>query len=350
MKNWILTFLTISATFCCYGQNLKTIGYKQLADEIFSSNKEKLFYKNIHFINDLPDKGAESFITTYVNGGAPWTVFGGFKRYLDSKGIDKDSTGLFYSNCNLIEFEECNFDNDIRFSNVKFNGSVSFTNCDFPTISEDYVGLYGQVFGGAVLIDSCQFIGRFELKVRKETSYRFFFKFNHSVSNWFKVELQKSTSQIKQSNFLKESSIQIHGESGIQVDSAHFGNLRLELDNTNWISISNSLIRDSTNNFSSFYLNTGSIILSDNYFDANIQLSFEKALIDFRKNNFCKKLVLDFNEIEKASYVNLISLKNLDIGIFSNDSYYNATTREQVNDDFNFKKYLTQKSQVEFDL
>jgi hypothetical protein len=60
--------------------------------------------------------------------------------------------------------------------------------------------------------------------------------------------------------------------------------------------------------------------------------------------------VLDFNEIEKASYVNLISLKNLDIGIFSNDSYYNATTREQVNDDFNFKKYLTQKSQVEFDL
>ena len=123
-------------------------------------------------------KGLKYFTTTYIDKGTPWPIYGGFKKYLESKGLTKDSLGFYHSNCNLIEIEDCTFDNDLRFSNVDFSGSLSLINNDFPTISEDYVGLYGQIFGGAVLIDSCRFKGTFELLTRKEFPYRFFFKFN----------------------------------------------------------------------------------------------------------------------------------------------------------------------------
>lgn len=340
MRNWILTFFIIITNLGCYGQDLKKIGYKQLADDIFFSAQERVSYKNVHFINDLPNKGAETFITTYINSGAPWTVYGGFKRYLESKGAKKDSTGLFYSNCKSISIEDCKFDNDIRFSNINFQGSLSLINNDFPTISEDFVGLYGQVFGGAVLVDSCKFKGYFQLLVRKEMPYRFFFKFNHTETNGFQLELQKSTSQIKQSKIFENSYIQIHGESYIELDSISLGSINFALDNIKEITLSNSVISDSTHNFSMLYWNSERIALIKNKFNSNIKLSFDEAQISIIENEFYKKLALSFSTLEKTSYVNLSSIKDLDIGILSNGSYYNATTRQQVNDDVAYKAYL----------
>src|SRR6478609_1065756 len=329
MKKYCLSILTL-IIFNCQAQQLKSIGYRQLADDIFFSNKENVAYKNVHFINDLPDKGAETFVTTYIDQGAPWTIYGGFKKYLESKGAKKDSLGLFYSRCKSIDFEDCKFDNDLRFSNVHFYGSVSLSNNDFPTISEDYVGLYGQAFGGAVLIDSCKFEDGFGLVFRKEYPYRFFFKFNHSETNGFHVELQQSTTQILQSKLLFKNYIQIHGQSRLNIDSTIIHSAYFALDKTQWITLRNCVVIDTTENFSDYYWDTENITLIKNKFNANISLGFKESKIFVNDNEFQKHLALDFNSIDKASYVNLNSLKNLDIGTLNNGKYYNATSHEQI--------------------
>lgn len=339
MRNYVLTLLTITIALDCYGQSLKTVGYTQLANDIFLSDKEYVSYTGVHFINDLPNKGIEAFITTYINPNGPEEIYGGFKKYLESRGAKKDSLGFYFSKCKSIRIEDCKFDNDLRFSNVNFHGSLVLINNDFPTISEDYVGLYGQAFGGAVLVDSCKFKGGFALLVRNEIPYRFFFKFNHSESNGIHLELQKSTSQIKQSKVFGNTNVQIHFESGIQIDSTTFGSSHFELDNTEWISVVNSTFHDSTDNFSYLDLGTESIYLEKNRFNANIALSFDEAKISLIENAFQNKLALSFSTLDKASYVNLKSLKDLDIGILRG-SYYDATTPQQISDDVAYKEYL----------
>ena len=164
-------------------QQLRKVGYKQLADDIFLSNKEIIEYTNVHFINDLPGKGDETFITSYLDRGAPETIYGGFKRYLETKGVKKERDGYYHTKFKRLLINECKFDNDLRFSNVLFSGEVVLENNQFPTQSEDFVGAYGQEFGGAVLIDSCNFKSSFVLYNRRNHSYRFFFKFNNSGTN-----------------------------------------------------------------------------------------------------------------------------------------------------------------------
>ena len=333
----LFSFLTHAVT---YGQTEKKITYSQLAEDIFFSGKDTLSYNNIHFINDLPEKGAETFITTYTDSGAPETIYGGFKNYLISKGAKKDSTGRFFSNCESILFEGCTFDNDIRFSNVNFNGEVIFINNIFPTMSEDFVGLYGQTFGGAILIDSCR-IKHFEVLFREEIQYRFFLKFNHSVANTFFIELQKSTTQLKGSKILTDGTyIQIHGESDLDIDSCSLGKLYLDLDNIYFFKVINSKFTNSKDEFSVLYAYAKYVTLLNNNFNTDVGIMLDKGYVYIDKNKFQKKLAFDFNQLDKTSYVNLASLNNLDFGIIQDGKYYDATTQEQIKDDIGYKIFL----------
>lgn len=340
MKKYLLLVLTITTVIPLCGQTPKRIGYTQLADDIFINGKEFVTYRGVHFINDLPDKGIEAFTTTYINPNGPEEIYGGFKKYLDSKGAKRDTLGLYHSKCKSIRIENCKFDNDIRFSNVYFNGFVSFIDNEFPTISEDFVGVYGQVFGGAVLIDSCKFKEGFSLLFRREMPYRFFFKFNHSETKQLDLELQKSTAQVKKSKIGENSYLQIHGESGIELDSISLASVFFELDNIKWIRVSNSVMTDTSDNFSTVYLNSKDITLIKNQFNANLEMSFDQSRISLIENKFEKKLALGFSTLEKASYINLNSLKGLDFGTLSKGAFYDATTSQQISDDVAYKRYL----------
>lgn len=346
MRLILTSTVMFAAAFSTFSQTKKIVGYKQLANDIFFSDKKEVCYDNIHFINDLPGKGEESFLSTYFNPISSVKIYGGFKKFLESKGANKDSLGFFHSKCKSIKISDCIFDNDIRFSNVMFEGDLYFSNNEFPTISEDFVGLYGQAFGGAILIDSCKFNGFFQLLFRKQHDYRFYAKFNHSVFNAFHLELQKSTTQIKQSFFSKRLSAQIHDESILRIDSSSFGYFEkgqpmyLELDDIRSVSITNSNFVDSSDLFFNFYLFAKFIELDNNRFDANTDLAFDNSEVFIDHNKFLKKLTLDFNSIEKRSYVNLYSLNNLVFGTLHKEDYYDATTKNQVYDDAGYKKYL----------
>ena len=341
MKKLILHSLTIVLAITnLYSQDLKKVGYTQLANDIFMSDKDTVHYQNVHFINDLPDKGAELFFTTYIEPGALWTIYGGFRNYLKTKGAKRDALGLFVSTCKSIEIKDCKFDNDLLFSKVHFHGNVSLEDNDFPVQSEDFVGLYGQKFGGAVLLDSCKFRGSFTLHVRKEFPYRFFFKFNHSEAKWFNLELQESTTQIKQSKLSGSYHIQIHKDSDVDFHDNTFGQGYFQLDNTNRINYYNNVVNDSTDEFSRFDWNAENINLSNNTFRSNIALQFEESKIDISENTFEKKLGLHFVSIAKSSYVNIKYLKDLNFGVFRYGEYYDASAPQQISDEREFKNYL----------
>ncbi len=340
MKKYLIFYFFFLYHFIGVSQT-KKIGYSQIAIDIFLNNKEEINYKNIEFVNDLPNKGAEVFITSYSYPEGPIKIYGGFKEYLELIKVPKDSTGKFYSNCKKIIFEECTFENDIRFSNINFNGIVSFVNNNFPNKSEDYVGIYGQLFGGALLIDSCSFIG-FELLERIENSYRFFLKFNNSiVSDYFSVELQKSTSELKKSTFKSNYNIiQIHKESILKIDSCIYNQLFIETYDIDFLTISNCVINNSSKDFSNIYAHAEDIEIKNNIFDSNIKIYLIDGKYYIADNQINKELALSISEIKKNSYIDLGSLKNLDFGIYRKDEYYNATSKNQIKDDIGFKKYL----------
>ncbi|MCC6410361.1 MAG: two pore domain potassium channel family protein [Saprospiraceae bacterium] len=335
----------ISAAISCYGQSKDTLGYSKLADAIFFSNKKEVSYSNVYFVNDLPDKGSESFLSNYFFPIEAVTIFGGFKKYLELKGTLKDSSGYYHSKCKSINIDNCTFEGDLRFSNVIFDGTFSMRNNEFPVVSEDFVGLYGQKFGGAILIDSCKFNQYIQILFRKDHEYRFFAKFNHSSFNSFNVELQNSTTQILNSLFKNLFRLQLHKESRISIDSTEFLNLQndeslnMEFDDISSVSITNSKFTDTSNDFCRLNLNCKRINLENNEFNVNTDLSFSESNLFVNNNKFLKYLTLDFNSIDRNSYLSLESLKNLNFGIFQGD-YYDATTVDQINNDIALKHYL----------
>ena len=331
--------LTLYCTSICFGQPQKKMSYTQLIDEIFSNDKKELIYLNIHFVNDLPEKGLEYFTTSHNIPPSPVGIYGGIKKYLEQKGIKKDSDGYYLSEHNSIAFEDCKFDNDLRFSNVRFKGTVSFVNNDFPTISEDFVGLYGQNFGGAILIDSCKFDANLEVLFRKETPYRFFFKFNHSEANSFQLELQKSSAEIRKTKINDNTFVQIHGESNLEIDSLKYTSSYFELDKINLFKLTNSICNDSTDEFNKLDLQSDIITLVNNVFNANTHVILENSSVQLLNNSFNKKLALGLNEIKNTSILSLSSLKKLDFGISDGD-YYNASTPDQIKDEYSYKKFI----------
>lgn len=339
MKLFLAIGLSLIVLDGSFAQELKKVGYTQLANDLFLSTKQNVEYRNIHFVNDLPDNGGEVFVTTYMIPAAPWKIYGGFKRYLESKGVAKDSLGRYVSHCKEIVIEGCKFDTDIRFSNISFRGSVSLVNNEFPNTSEDFIGPYGELFGGAVLVDSCHFES-FSLLMRKEHPYRLFVKFNHSEAAYLQLELQKSTTQMLRSEVGKGALIQIHRESSLNIDSTLLESPNLDAD-IDLIDIRHSKIKSSKEGFLLFYLGSRNVELSDNEFDANIDLGFKEANLFVLSNTFKKKLTINFKALEKSSYVNLNSLKDLQFGILTRDTkYYDASTADQIRDDVSYKRYL----------
>ena len=339
--SFVLTIVGCALGLFLQGQGQSKMTYTQLAEDVFFSQKDSLVYEGIEFVNDLPDRGAEVFTTTYMDGGAPETIYGGFLKYLNQRGAKKGKSGRFEPHCQVIVFLNCRFDSDIRFSNVDFKGSVAFEDCYFETPSEDFVGLYGQKFGGAILVDSCSFDG-FQVLNRKEIDYRFFLKFNYSsVDGMFFVELQKSTTQIKGSDLTKcNTYIQVHKESNIEFDSSKIGTIQLYLENTHSTDIQGCHFSTKTEGFSVFSLFSEYVNLFNNIFNVNAVIQLDKGYVYLDSNVFLKNLAFDFNGLDKTSYLNLESLNNLDFGIAYNSTFYNATSKEQILDDVGYKNYL----------
>lgn len=331
---WVLGLLA-------YAQTEPNSSYSQLAQDIFLSGKDSLIYKNIHFLNDLPENGAETFTSTYTNGGAPETIYGGFLNYLKTKGAQKDKEGMYRAKSKIIQFVNCTFDNDIRFSNVHFEGAVFFENCNFPTVSEDFVGLYGQKFGGAILVDSCV-VQDFQVLFRENTDYRFFLKFNHTkLNNLFFIELQKSTSQILNSDFSTGNTyIQLHKESEFQVEGCKFGEIFWDLDHIYSTHIIGCSFTGGKEEFNVLNLFSDYATLFRNQFNSNAYIQFEKGFVFLDSNSFLKNLAFDFNGLDKTSYINWTSLNNLEFGIIHNKSFYDASTKDQIKDDLGYKTLL----------
>lgn len=331
--------LTLYCTSICFGQSQKKMGYTQLINEIFSKDKKELVYQNIHFVNDLPEKGLEYFTTFHNIPPSPVGIYGGIKKYLEQKGVKKDSDGYYLSECYSIIIEDCKFDNDLRFSNARFKGDVSFINNDFPTSSEDFAGLFGQTFGGAILIDSCKFDVNLKVLFRKENPYRFFFKFNHSEANSVQLELQKSTSEIRKSKIDNYTIVQIHGESYLIIDSLIYTSSYFELDKINMFALTNSICNDSTDEFNKLYLQSDIITLVNNVFNTNSHIILGNSSVQLLNNSFNKKLALDLNEIKNTSYLSLSSLKKLDFGILEGD-FYKASTPDEIKNEYLYKKLI----------
>lgn len=331
---WVLGLLA-------YAKTEPKSSYSQLAQDIFLSGKDSLIYKNIHFLNDLPENGAETFTSTYTNGGAPETIYGGFLNYLKTKGAQKDKEGKYRAKSKIIQFVNCTFDNDIRFSNVHFEGAVFFENCNFPTVSEDFVGLYGQKFGGAILVDSCV-VQDFQVLFRENTDYRFFLKFNHTkLNNLFFIELQKSTSQILNSDFSTGNTyIQLHKESEFQVEDCKFGEIFWDLDHIYSTHIIGCSFTGRKEKFNVLNLFSDYATLFRNQFNSNAAIQFEKGFVFLDSNSFSNALAFDFNGIDKTSYLNLASLNNLDFGIIQGNAFYNAKSKDQLLNDVGYKTLL----------
>ena len=113
----------------------------------------------------------------------------------------------------------------------------------------------------------------------------------------------------------------------------------MEFDDISSVSITNSKFTDTSNDFCRLNLNCKRINLENNEFNVNTDLSFSESNLFVNNNKFLKYLTLDFNSIDRNSYLSLESLKNLNFGIFQGD-YYDATTVDQINNDIALKHYL----------
>lgn len=317
---WInFLFFSLICGFQLVGQETK-MGYSQIAKDLFKNNIDSVSYKNIYFVNDLPNRGSEVFVTNANYPPSPVKIYGGFKEYLKSLGIMKNSSGNFVSKINKVEFENCSFEDDLRFASMVFSGGLAFINCKFPNQSQDYHGAYGQSFGGSVMIDSCEISSLIFLD-RETHPYRFFFKLNHStISDYFQLELQKSTTEFEKTHIKANNIIQIHEESDLTINECNFNISYFEIGlyKIESIAIRNSTITHSKNEFIDLFLEAKQVDLTYNIIDANLNLNFTGGIINLVDNKINKKLILEIKSIDNSSIIHLPSLKNLNFGIAHN--------------------------------
>jgi hypothetical protein len=125
------------------------------------------------------------------------------------------------------------------------------------------------------------------------------------------------------------------------MDSTQLSASDFEITGIDGIDIRHCMVRDTTERFLLYYLGARSIGLVNNEFDANVDLSFKEAKLHAADNSFRRKLAIDFNELEKSSYIDINSIKNLDLGILTMyGKYYDGSTADQVSDDVSYKRYL----------
>jgi hypothetical protein len=80
--------------------------------------------------------------------------------------------------------------------------------------------------------------------------------------------------------------------------------------------------------------------MSNNTFNANTSIQFDKGFLYLDSNIFMKNLAFDYNSLDKTSYLHLESLNHLNFGIAYNGTFYDATTKEQILDEEGYKTYL----------
>jgi len=311
--------------------------YSEIAKQLFIEQKDSIYFKNVFFKNDLPEKGKESFESDYQ--GDPTEIYGGFSTYLKKNGIESNNEGYYEVNSKEIVFEDCEFEDDLRFFKMFFKGDFMIANCAFPKTSGDYVGSHGQKFGGAVIVDSCKFENSFELIDQAERSYRFFFKSLNTIYNYFGLGLQKSTSQIKKSG-LNNVHIQIHkDESKFWIEVSQIYNLDyFEVENIRNLIFRDNTFKDTSNELKIFWLYSDNIDFIGNIFDSNVMIHFDKSTVQLVENKFNKKLALDFNEINSDSYIDMKSLKDLNFGLGEN--FHGEIEIEDNECNGDFKRYL----------
>jgi hypothetical protein len=101
MKQWLIIWALLASTQFISAQQ-KTIPYSQLADELFVQQKETIQYKDVFFKNDLTNKGKEFFLSDYWSPVMAWYILGGFRSFLDSKGIQPEKNGYFHSRTKIL--------------------------------------------------------------------------------------------------------------------------------------------------------------------------------------------------------------------------------------------------------
>ncbi len=332
----LFCFVFYSAAF---GQARKTIKYSQLAEDIFFSKKDTLRYYNIFFINDLPDKGAEEFLSKHGDGKI--RIYGGFKNYLKLRGAKRDSANRFLTNCQSLWFEGCTFENDIRFSNVRFPGSVTFSGNIFPTRCQTIAD--NDDVGGAILVDSCDF-ERLQVTGTKKILSQFHLWIHHTnITSSIVIDLENAKVDLLHSTFSASNGfivVRLLDQAELNIEDCLLNDAYIELHEIPKVNITRSDFTSSIDGFLTLKLDAENMSIHDNIFNANINLLLDKGFLYMFGNSFHKKLAFDYNALDKSSYVHLGSLKNMDFGMIRNGAYFDGTTKEQIEDDLGYRNFI----------
>lgn len=151
---------------CAQDKKQKEVPFSQLFKEMFVGTKE-VEYKNVKFINDLASATDDSL---------PLDI----RPYLRTKLRIKEINGYFKTTAEGIGFENCTFDDDLKFVKIKFETNLLFSDCQFMStkrsgiIEGGKVTTYATFIGGASLpLDSCIFTSQFNITT-SETSGQWF--------------------------------------------------------------------------------------------------------------------------------------------------------------------------------
>jgi hypothetical protein len=134
--------------------------------------------------------------------------------------------------------------------------------------------------------------------------------------------------------------IQLHKESEFQVEGCKFGEIFWDLDHIYSTHIIGCSFTGGKEEFNVLNLFSDYATLFRNQFNSNSYIQFEKGFVFLDSNSFLKNLAFDFNGLDKTSYINWTSLNNLEFGIIYNNSFYDASTKDQIKDDLGYKTLL----------
>lgn len=334
----LVLFLLLPAIV--HGESRSKVSYSQLALDLFGPGNKDLEYKNTEFYNDLPDKGKEYFMSDSWNPAKAGFILGGFRAFLLSKGILPGKDG-FYTVKNSIHFEQCRFEDDLRFVHCRFEAPLEIIDVDLPKVSEDGVGI-DENQGGALLLDSCEFRSAFLFNSKSKNLI--FPRLRSCRFEYFFMLLGQAVLRVKKCSFdLSSFWLQSHHDkTSVSIDSCDFqvkgtdsfGPSLTELA-VNFFSFQHNHIVDHSTRINTFVCPSSNIDLSNNQFDANVKLVLSSAYfsheptINLESNVFKKQLILKLESIGLASKLDPKELNNLNFGIDWN-GYYNATDSVQL--------------------
>ncbi len=332
MNKWLaLAFIVIFSTnaFC---QN-KIVPYSVLIKDIYESNHDSVYYKNVSFKDDIGIISKETFL-----------------NYLNKLETVKNSKGYFTVNKKIL-IVHCVFESDFYLVKTSFNKQVSIDDNKFPNRSPNANRLDNSSF---LILDSCLF--------NKEL---FIVSFNKSFPI-FDVEvtsciishafwyLEMSNVNINRSEFTERFKLNLEHNSSILVDSSllvlnsTYDNKVGNYGGEGFTVLTSCSIKGDSGVVFEISSSSKETIIEDNVFDTDIQASISQSSVTLSGNTFNRKLGLDLSKIEESVFIDTKSLKNLDFGLFidkqisqnSQWQYYDGSTPEDIRDEKTFKHYF----------